>query len=444
MALTTQPYKGARDFYPEDKRLQKYIFGKLREVVEEFGYEEYDAPLLEPTDLYLTKGSQEIIDEQTYTFQDRGNRSVTIRTEMTPTVSRMVAGRRQELAYPLRWYSIPNLWRYERPQRGRLREFWQLNVDIFGVENALAELEVIQVMDACLKAFGARHDMYTIKLNSRKFMSYVMQDYLGFDAVQVASLARLIDRMHKMNRADFITQIDALCSPSQRDEGGVEKLMSVLDSRRLADLPQELRQHATLQELRALQDNLDKVGVINAEFDVSLMRGFDYYTDIVFEVFDTHPDNNRSMFGGGRYDGMVGLFGVEPVATVGFGMGDATLQNFLELHNLLPKLHPETDAYVILVGDVYVQSQRVLKELREDGGLRLSVDISGRKLDKQIKSATKKGIEFAIIIGENELKDQSYTLRNLRTGEEEKHGVSRIVSIIEDNRRIRGLPVEEI
>jgi histidyl-tRNA synthetase len=437
MALSTQPYKGARDFYPEDKRLQKYIFGKLREVVEEFGYEEYDAPLLEPTDLYLTKGSQEIIDEQTYTFMDRGSRSVTIRTEMTPTVSRMVAGRRQELAYPLRWYSIPNLWRYERPQRGRLREFWQLNVDIFGVENELAELEIIQVMDACLKGFGARHDMYTIKVNSRKFMNYLMTEYLGFDKVQSSSLARLIDRMHKMNRADFITQIDALCSPTQRDEGVVEKLMSVLDSRRLADLPQELQQHETLKELRALLDNLDKVGVINAEFDVSLMRGFDYYTDIVFEVFDTHPDNNRSMFGGGRYDGMVGLFGVEPVATVGFGMGDATLQNFLELHDLLPKLHVETDAYVILVGDLYVQAQRILKELREDGRLRLSVDISGRKIDKQIKTAIKKGIEFAIIIGENELREQSYTLRNLTTGEEEKHGVSRIVSIIEDTRRKR-------
>jgi histidyl-tRNA synthetase len=444
MALSTQPYKGARDFYPEDKRLQKYIFGKLRDVVEEFGYEEYDAPLLEPTDLYLTKGSQEIIDEQTYTFLDRGNRSVTIRTEMTPTVSRMVAGKRQELAYPLRWYSLPNLWRYERPQRGRLREFWQLNVDIFGVDNQLAELEIIQVVDSCLKTFGARSDMYSIKLNSRKFMSYVMRDYLVFDEVQATSLARLIDRMHKMNRADFITQIDALCSPSQRDEGAVEKLMMILDAKQLTALPQELQQHESLQGLKALLGNLGDVGIINAVFDVSLMRGFDYYTDIVFEVFDSHPDNNRSMFGGGRYDGMVGLFGVEPVATVGFGMGDATLQNFLEIHDLLPPLHPETDAYVMLIGDVYVSAQRVLKELRTDGGLHLSVDISGRKLDKQIKSALKKGIEFAIIIGENELREQSYTLRNLRTGEEEKHGVSRIVSIIEDNRRARGGQVEVI
>src|SRR3954471_24283848 len=168
MALSTQPYKGARDFYPEDKRLQKYIFGKLRHTVESFGYEEYDAPILEPTDLFLSKGNQEIIDEQTYTFLDRGERSVTVRTEMTPSFSRMVASKRQELEYPVRWYSIPNLWRYERMQRGRLREHWQLNVDIFGVDNHFAEAEVIQVADGILKAAGATHDMYSIKLNSRK------------------------------------------------------------------------------------------------------------------------------------------------------------------------------------------------------------------------------------------------------------------------------------
>src|SRR6476619_3628775 len=141
MALSTQPYKGARDFYPEDKRIQKFMFSTIRETVEKFGYEEYDAPLVEPLELYLAKTGEEIVNEQTYAFEDRGGRKVAIRPEMTPSVSRMVAARRQELAYPLRWYSIPNLWRYERPQRGRLREHWQLNVDIFGVADTRAELE---------------------------------------------------------------------------------------------------------------------------------------------------------------------------------------------------------------------------------------------------------------------------------------------------------------
>ena len=198
MALSTQPYKGARDFYPGDKRMQKYMFGKMREVCERFGYEEYDAPILEPTELYASKTSDEIVNEQTYTFTDRGDRSVTIRTEMTPSVSRMVAGQRQELAYPVRWYSIPNLWRYERPQRGRLREFWQLNVDVFGLAGLEAEHEMILIADGIMKSFGAKHDMYTIKLNSRKLINTVMHDTLGLDETQAQTMIRLIDKMHKM------------------------------------------------------------------------------------------------------------------------------------------------------------------------------------------------------------------------------------------------------
>src|SRR5579872_2116099 len=167
MALSTQPYKGTRDFYPEDKRVQKYMFGVLRRVAEGFGYQEYDAPVLEPIELYMSKTSEEIVVEQTFVFTDRGGRTVTMRPEMTPTISRMVAGRRQELAYPLRWYSIPNLWRYERPQAGRLREHWQLNVDIFGVPGLEADHEIILVADKILKAFGAKKDAYTIRVNSR-------------------------------------------------------------------------------------------------------------------------------------------------------------------------------------------------------------------------------------------------------------------------------------
>src|SRR5579863_3498775 len=168
MALSTQPYKGARDFYPEDERLQKYMFAVIRSVVERFGYEEYNAPILEPLEIYLAKTGDEIVNEQTYVFEDRGGRKVVIRPEMTPTVSRMVAAKRQELSYPLRWYSIPNLWRYERPQRGRLREHWQLNIDLFGEASINAEIEMIKLTDQIYQNFGADRSMYQIRLNSRK------------------------------------------------------------------------------------------------------------------------------------------------------------------------------------------------------------------------------------------------------------------------------------
>ncbi len=434
MAISTQPYKGARDFYPEDKRIQNYMFGVMKSVVEQYGYEEYDAPILEPTELYASKTSDEIVNEQTYTFTDRGNRSVTIRTEMTPSVSRMVAGRRQELPYPVRWYSLPNLWRYERPQRGRLREFWQLNVDIFGVAGIAADHEMVQLADAILCGFGAKRDMYTIKLNSRQLVNALLRDELKVDETEAQSLIRLIDRMHKMDQAEFIAQADMIFSPSQRDAGAPDKLLQILTANNIEELPESLQTNPSVVDLKKLLSMLEQNGITNAQFDVSLMRGFDYYTDIVFEVFDNNPDNNRSMFGGGRYDGLVGLFGVEPVPTVGFGMGDVTLQNFLETHQLMPEMTNETDLQVILIGDIYEQCVPVINELREMG-LKVFVDSSGRKPEKQLKAAIKRGITYALFIGEKELAENQFVLKNLKTAEEEKHGSHRIVSIVKDYRK---------
>jgi len=434
MSLPTQPYKGARDFYPEDKRIQKYMFKKLRQSVERFGYEEYDAPILEPLELYLAKSGEEIVNEQTYAFEDRGGRKVVIRPEMTPTVSRMVAAKRQELGYPLRWYSIPNLWRYERPQRGRLREHWQLNVDVFGLNDNFAELEIISVADDILKSFGAKRSMYEIRLNDRKLMDYVLKDYLGMDAVQAYSMSKLIDRKDKMDVPTFMMQVDALCTPYQREGGIAEKLIEFLNVKKLTQLPATLQDQPSVKELQSLIEMLNEAGVTNVRYDASLMRGFDYYTGIVFEVFDTNPENNRSMFGGGRYDGLVGLFGVEPVATVGFGMGDVTLQNFLESHELLPEPRVETDLYVVLIGDINAKAQRTIRELR-DNGIRVAVDTTGRKPDKQIKTAAKKNIHYALFIGERELSEEVYELRNLVTGDEERHGIFRIISLVKDYRK---------
>ena len=429
MALSTQPYRGARDFYPPDKRLQKYMFGTWREVAERFGYEEYDAPTLEPLEIYLAKTGEEIVNEQTYSFKDRGGRQVVIRPEMTPTVSRMVAARRQELAYPLRWYSIPNLWRYERPQRGRLREHWQLNVDIFGVAGSEAEYEIITMVDAMFKAFSAKPEMYEIRLNSRKLIDDALAQYLGFNKTEAHAISKLIDRMSKMERTKFIAAVDAVCSPKAREAGVVEKFLTLLTTNSLSQLPPELRSHESVKELEMMLKQLQQAGIANIRFDVTLMRGFDYYTDIVFEVFDTHPDNNRSMLGGGRYDGLVGLFGVAPVPTVGFGWGDVTLANFLELHHLLPDFQPETDVYAALIGDVTAKAQKPIADLRS-AGLNVAAGLSGKKLGDQIKVADKKAIPFVLIIGENELKTGDYALKNLKTGQQTVGSLAELVRYV--------------
>lgn len=434
MALSIQPYKGARDFYPEDKRIQEYMFGVLKNTVKKYGYEEYDAPILEPLQLYKAKSGEEIVNEQTYSFTDRGGREVTLRPEMTPSVARMVAGRRQELGYPLRWFSIPNLWRYERPQRGRLREHWQLNVDIFGVVGLTADHEIILVADNLLESFGAKPEMYEIRLNNRQFINYLMADYFGFNDVQALTLCKLIDHKDKIEKHVFEAEVDAICSPSQKSEGLCDKVLAILAIKSTSELPAELQSHESVQQIMGLLELLAKTGVDNARFDITIMRGFDYYTGIVFEVFDTNPENNRAMFGGGRYDGLVELFGVDPVPTVGFGMGDVTLQNFLETHGLLPSLHPDIDALVITVGDVYEKTQKFLSDLR-GMGLNIAVDATERKLDQKIRHADKKDIRYVIFVGENELEEGQYPLKDLQSGEEEKHGAERLISIIKDFRR---------
>ncbi|MDL2363440.1 MAG: histidine--tRNA ligase [Patescibacteria group bacterium] len=417
MALSTQPYKGARDFYPEDKRVQKYMFNILRSVAERYGYEEYDAPILEPLEIYTAKSGEEIVNEQTYTFEDRGGRQVVIRPEMTPTVSRMVAARRQELGYPLRWYSIPNLWRYERPQRGRLREHWQLNVDIFGVATMAAETEIITVINDMFKQFGATSNMYRIKVNSRQLINYLLRDHLELSEKQAHEISKLIDRMNKMDREQFIAKTEAVLGAEAKVKGTTETLMTLLACTSIIELPQSVQELEYVKELQTVLSQLEKNGITNATFDLSLMRGFDYYTGIVFEVFDTHPDNNRSMLGGGRYDGLVGLFGVDPVPTVGFGWGDVTLQNFLEIHSLMPELSSETNLYVVLVGDMTEDAQPVIAEFRSNG-ITVAVDLSGRKIGDQLKTASKKNITHAIVIGESEIQGGTYTCKNLDTGEE--------------------------
>ena len=201
----------------------------------------------------------------------------------------------------------------------------------------------------------------------------------------------------------------------------------------MADLPEPIRDSDAMKKIQILFTHLKENNVTNVEFDVALMRGFDYYTDIVFEVFDNHPDNNRSMFGGGRYDGLVGLFGVEPIATVGFGMGDVTILDFLEAHELLPELRSETDIYIIPIGDTLRQAQGLARILREEG-VNVAVDVSERKTEKQIKTAVKKHIPYALFVGEDELNEERFNLKDLASQEEEKLVLERIISKVRDYR----------
>lgn len=430
--LSTNPYKGTRDYYPEDKRVQNYIFSTWRRVAESYGYQEYSTPLLEPLELYAAKTGQEIVSEQTYTFTDRGDRTVAIRPEMTPSVSRMIAGRRQETGYPARWYSIANFMRYERPQRGREREFWQLNVDIFGVAGTPADVETIQLAHSIMKAFGATEKMYTIRINDRELIEAMMRDYLGLSTVQAELMIKLFDRKGKIPHEAFRDQAVDIFG-ADRAPDGLKKIAKLISSNNIDTLPNELVELEPVKRLQDLFHAIHGAGVRNAIFDITLMRGFDYYTGMVFEVFDNHPENNRAMFGGGRYDGLVSLFGAEPVPTVGFAPGGTTMEVFLRSHELLPELSSTTDIYMIVLGEAERGAQKLARELREEG-INVAVDITGRKLDRQIKAAVKMKVPYLLFVGEKEIADEIYRLKDVKHEREHELSFERIVTTVEDYR----------
>ena len=431
-SLSSEPYKGARDWYPADMRLRNYIFSTWRRVVESYGYEQYDAPILEPVDVYAAKSGQELVNEQTYQFIDRGDRRVAIRPEMTPSVSRMIAAKSQEIAMPARWYSIAQFMRYERPQRGREREFWQLNVDMFGLDGPLADAEIIGMGSDLLKSFGATDDMFVIRINNRQIINFMMAHYLGLDAVQAQLMIKLFDKKNKIAPESFRDQaIDIFGAEAAKK--GLQKLAHLLAARTMADLPEVIRDSEPVREIQELFTYLERFGIKNATFDITLMRGLDYYTGTVFEFFDTHHDNKRSLFGGGRYDGLVGLFGGAPVSAVGIAPGLSTMQLFLESHQLIPELRSATDVYIVVIGDALKGAMKIAANLRAEG-VNVELDFTGRKLDKQLKTAVRKSIGHLMFIGEDELHNELYPLKTIETGEEQKLSFERIVSVLNDMR----------
>ena len=417
MKLELKSYKGTRDIYPEEMRLRQYIFDTWATVCESFGYEKYDAPIIEPVEIFAAKSGKEIISEQTYTFTDRGDRKVTIRPEMTPSISRMVASRRQEMPFPARLYSIANFMRYERPQTGREREFWQLNMDLFGSDDINADVEIINISDAVLREFGAKSEMYTIFVNDRRLTNYIMREYLELDDAKAVEMIKLFDRRDKMTSEDFNEQ-------SSEIFGDTSKINELIKAEKIEDLPEDIVKNGPIADLKQLLSSLGDRGITNVRYNACLMRGFDYYTGIVFEVYDNSPDNRRSMFGGGRYDGLVGLFGVEDLPVVGVAQGELTTINFLKAWNLIPELKPATDIYLIPLG---VDANEIAEKLRSVV-INVAVDLGNRKTDKAIKTAVKLGIPYVMFVGENELKSGEFNLKNLKTGEQIAVDINQVIN----------------
>lgn len=433
MALSKSPYKGTRDFFPEQMRLRNFIFSKMAEVSESFCYEPYDGPLLEELDLYRAKSGEELINEQVYNFIDRGEREVAIRPEMTPTLARMVAQIHREVSKPLRWYAIPNLMRYEKPQKGRLREFWQYNADIFGAPEGLGDVEIIQLAIGIMRSFGANDSQFEILINSRKFVDYVFQGPIKLEADAHKKLYKLVDKKNKMPAEKFSSEVAQITQNDKKTEI-FEQYVSLTNSNEITAFFEKTFQgenkedtfNTSLKPLITLFEKLSAMGLGQyVKFDPSIVRGLDYYTDVVFEIFDKHPDNRRAVAGGGAYANLLGIFGEQPLPGIGFGMGEVPLTDFLKTHNLLPNFAKQEVDVLVAYMDQSAEAAafKLSSDLRELA-VKVEVFLGEAKPKKIFSHSDKKQPNFLVMLGSDEVASGEVQLKNLKTKDTHKMKLS--------------------
>lgn len=410
--LPTAPYRGTRDFLPAEMSVRTQVYEVLFEVIERYGYLRYDGPILEPVEIYEAKSSQEIVQQQLYTLTDRGGRRLALRPEMTPSVARIIAGNAGKLQFPVRWYSNPNCHRYERPQRGRVREHWQINVDVFGSDSPACEIEIFELIHDMMAALKASPDMWLLRVSDRVLLNAILTTMVEVAPEQIRQVSALIDRWEKYPQ-DQLGQEAAELGLTDKQFHRLGEIL-VAGEGLLDELPSDARDRSLLMRV------LDTSARDLVTFDPMIVRGFDYYTSTVFEVFDTNPENRRSLFGGGRYSNLVGLFCAAQIPGIGFGMGDVTLMDFLGTHGLLPQPRSEIDVAVIPVDATLAEPARqVARELRQ-AGLRTSTPLESRKLGKELGRADKAGARVAVIIGSSEWAAGTVTIRNMVTGDQQQ------------------------
>jgi len=418
MALNKKPYKGTRDFFPADKRVQDYIFSKMRESASLFAFEPYDGPMLEEVALYKAKSGEELINDQIYSFKDRGDRFVAIRPEMTPTVARMVAQVHKEIPKPIKWFSIPNLMRYEKPQRGRLREHWQFNCDIFGATGRSGEIEILQLIVKLMESFGANTNHFEILINDRDIVNAVFNDLMKVDEDTSYKLYKIIDRAKKVPAEALQKMISELSLESSSED----ILKSYLAVKSFDDLFKFLEVNKQADKLASFKELADVASAIGLGdylvYDPTIVRGLDYYTGIVFEVFDKHPDNRRALCGGGAYANLLKIFNENPVAGVGFGLGDVTLTDFLKTHDLLPDFSKnDVDLYLTFQTESALAKNFELASKIRELGFKVSNSLSPIKFKKVFTLGEKQGARFISMLGENELEQEILLVKNRETKE---------------------------
>lgn len=431
MALNKQPYRGTRDFFPKDKRVRDYLFSVMTKTAESFGYESYDGPLLEEVELYKAKSGEELINEQIYSFIDRGERNVAIRPEMTPTLARMVAQAHREASKPLRWFSIPNLMRYEKPQRGRVREHWQLNCDLFGAPGRLGEIEILQVAVELFENYGANHTQFEILLNDRAIVDAVFKTLMNTTQPQAYKLYKIVDKAKKVSQEALQKMVSEVGLSTDAES----VFYAYLKLQNFTDVENFLKKHNQNDVAEPFAKFVQEAQIAGLTpylvYDPSIVRGLDYYTGIVFEIFDKHPDNRRALCGGGAYANLLQIFNEDQLPGVGFGLGDVTLKDFLEVHNLLPNFdNPVNDVLITFQEDAALEvSLKLARSLRK-ADLKVVTSLEAIKFKKVFPTAEKKGVNFVTLMGSDEIAQNKIQLKNLTTKEQHTLDLNDFESIL--------------
>ncbi|MFZ5910457.1 MAG: histidine--tRNA ligase [Chloroflexota bacterium] len=401
------PVKGTRDFYPEQMVVRTWLYDTLREVAESFGYQEWEAPILETLDLYAAKSGEELVKEQSYVFTDRGGDQITLRPELTPSLARLVAQKQGQLTFPLRWWSFGPFWRYERPQKGRTREFFQWNVDMLGADSPEADAENVAVLATFFERVGLTPEQVIILVNDRRLMDAQLDKFGVQQAIRPA-VSSWIDRREKLAPAEW----EAYGREIGLADAQIANLKAMLDDKELwKQSPEQVRFYRAIQALG--------LGHF-VQFDPSIVRGLLYYTGTVFEAWEVGGEIRRSILGGGRYDNLLADVGGDPLPAVGFAMGDVVITLLLEKYGLLPQDLQVNPAPVLVT---------VFDEARQLASLRLAADLRRKglnvvcypeaiKLPKQFKYADRIGARVALVLGPDEAEKGQAAVKDLSSGEQ--------------------------
>jgi len=417
MAQIISSVKGTRDFYPEDMAVRRWIYQKMQEVSELFGYVEYDAPFLEKIDLYAAKSGEELVKEQAFVFPDRGGDLITLRPELTPSLARMIAQRQKQLVFPQRWWSFGPFWRYERPQKGRTREFFQWNVDMLGSDAPESDAELIAVCATFFKKVGLNPDQVKIFVNSRELMDIVLKR-LGIEPALKSNVFRLIDRRDKLAKHEW----EEYAIELGLDQSQLEGLISALNDKNLWQESDSLKTIFFLLDKMELEDYVI--------FDPQIIRGLDYYTGVVFEAKDMGKEG-RAILGGGHYGNLVGDVGGDVLPGVGFAMGDVMLRLVLEKYNCLPESQNTSAKVLVSVFDetLYSDSLEIANKLRNANIPTVFIN-EPTKLQKQFKYADRIGVPIVLVLGPDEKKIGQITVKNLKTRDQNNIDQKQLISYI--------------